>query len=136
MKRATALAIRAAIERCAQFLPAEEITDTAATLFPSWDVDNTYNAGERVKFDGKVYECVQPHTALPEWTPAATPALWRDVRNINTEGEEIVPEWVEPTGAHDAYNLGDVVIFNGVTYRSIIAANVYAPNVYGWEVVE
>lgn len=47
------------------------------------------------------------------------------------------PEWVQPTGAHDAYNIGDLVTFQGQTYRSLINANVWSPAVYpaGWEAV-
>ena len=27
--------------------------------------------------------------------------------------ENVIPEWVQPTGSHDAYNTGDKVIFEG-----------------------
>ena len=42
------------------------------------------------------------------------------------------PEWVQPTGAHDAYNTGDKVTHNGVKYISDVDANVWEPGVYGW----
>ena len=45
------------------------------------------------------------------------------------------PEWVQPTGAHDAYNTGDKVSYNGKHYVCTIDANTYAPDVYGWEIV-
>lgn len=40
-----------------------------------------------------------------------------------------------PTGAHDAYNTGDKVTYNGNRYVSRIDANVYSPEAYpaGWE---
>ena len=37
------------------------------------------------------------------------------------------------TGAHDAYNLGDKVSYNGKHYICTSDANAYAPDVYGWE---
>ena len=37
------------------------------------------------------------------------------------------PDWVQPTGAHDAYPAGRIVQHNGVLYRSLIAANVWEP---------
>jgi len=39
-------------------------------------------------------------------------------------------------GAHDAYAIGDRVTFEGATYESLIAANVWSPTAYpaGWEV--
>lgn len=45
-------------------------------------------------------------------------------------------DFVQPTGAHDAYQAGDRVIFGGVVYVSLIDNNVWAPDVYpaGWEV--
>ena len=46
------------------------------------------------------------------------------------------PEWVQPTGAHDAYSTGDKVTFNGKHYTSLIDGNVWSPDTYpaGWEV--
>lgn len=62
--------------------------------------------------------------------PPATPALWAVVQ----EGPDC-PDWVQPTGAHDAYNIGDCVTFEGQQYVSKINANVWSPAVYpaGWE---
>lgn len=47
------------------------------------------------------------------------------------------PEWVQPTGAHDAYNTGDKVTFEGKHYVSLIDANVWSRAAYptGWEAV-
>jgi len=43
--------------------------------------------------------------------------------------------WLQPTGAHDAYQMGDKVTFQGGRYISLIDANVWSPTVYpaGWE---
>lgn len=51
---------------------------------------------------------------------------------------ETIPDWVQPLGAHDAYNTGDMVVYNGKVYESTIDANVWAPDVYpaGWSEVE
>lgn len=49
------------------------------------------------------------------------------------------PEYVQPTGAHDAYNVGDKITYNGKKYICQINGCVWAPDVYlqGWqEVVE
>lgn len=45
------------------------------------------------------------------------------------------PEWVQPEGSHDAYNIGDEVTFEGAVYRSTIDANAWSPAIYpaGWE---
>ena len=43
--------------------------------------------------------------------------------------------WVQPTGAHDAYDTGDRVTYQGATWESTINGNVWAPGVSGWRVV-
>ena len=51
--------------------------------------------------------------------------------------EEEYPEFVQPTGAHDAYNIGDKVTYNGKKYVCKMNGCVWAPDVYpaGWEEV-
>lgn len=53
------------------------------------------------------------------------------------EDKVLYPEWVQPTGAHDCYNKGDGVTFNGKHYVSLIDGNVWSPSDYpaGWEEV-
>ena len=48
------------------------------------------------------------------------------------------PEYVQPTGAHDAYNTGDKVTYNGKHYISTMDGNVWNPDAYpaGWELAE
>ena len=50
------------------------------------------------------------------------------IRNFNE-----YPEWVQPTGAHDAYNKGDKVSYNDKHYICTMDANIYAPDVCRWE---
>lgn len=63
----------------------------------------------------------------------------------DTEPEEPIgpieeyPEFVQPTGAHDCYNTGDKITYNGKKYICKMNGCVWAPDVYpaGWkEVVE
>lgn len=50
------------------------------------------------------------------------------------EAEDEYPEYVQPTGAHDAYHTGDKITYNGKRYKCILDGCVWAPNVYpaGW----
>lgn len=52
--------------------------------------------------------------------------------------EEAVAEYVQPTGAHDAYMAGNKVLYNGKIYVCVMSYCVYSPDVYpaGWEIVE
>lgn len=62
-----------------------------------------------------------------DWAPDATPALWVVV------SIDDYPEWVQPTGAHDAYSKDSKVTHNGKKWISSYDANVWEPGVYGWE---
>ena len=44
------------------------------------------------------------------------------------------PAWVQPTGAHDAYDKGTRVSFEGSDYESLIDGNVWSPTAHppGW----
>ena len=126
MTRAKAKQLRQLIERIAVTLD-DETALTGVELFPMWAIGRSYAAGDRVQHGGTLYKCVQAHTSQADWTPDATPALWVVV------SIDEYPEWVQPTGAHDAYNTGDKVSYNGKHYVCTIDANTYAPDVYGWK---
>ena len=55
--------------------------------------------------------------------------------DTDTPEPEEWPAWVQPTGAHDAYNIGDKVTFEGRHYISTMDGNVWSPSAYpdGWE---
>ena len=127
MTRAEAIAYRDKIETAASTMT-DETALTAVELFPMWTVGKAYAVNDRVRYNGALYKCIQAHTSQSDWMPSATPTLWKTV------SIDEYPEWVQPTGAHDAYNTGDKVSYNGKHYVCTIDANTYAPNVYGWEV--
>ena len=70
--------------------------------------------------------------------------LWvaiRELRKGNTTDTEgtTASEWRQPTGAHDAYMNGDMMIYtDGKTYKSLIDNNVWSPDVYpnGWDLID
>ena len=45
------------------------------------------------------------------------------------------PDYIQPTGAHDAYPLGSKITYNNLHYISLINANVWTPAAYpaGWD---
>lgn len=104
----------------------DDQAESVTALFPDWETSKAYAVGDRVKYNGLLYRCVQAHTSQADWTPDAVPALW-----VRTSTEEW-PEWIQPTGAHDAYNKGDKVSHNEKHWVSDIDANIYEPGVYGW----
>jgi predicted carbohydrate-binding protein with CBM5 and CBM33 domain len=44
-----------------------------------WRAWTAYTRGDRVTFDGRLYECRQSHTTLPGWEPPVVLALWLPV---------------------------------------------------------
>ena len=126
MTRAKAKQLRQLIEQLAVTLD-DETALTGVELFPAWEIGKAYAVNDRAQYNGTLYKCIQAHTSQADWMPSATPALWKTV------SVDEYPEWVQPTGAHDAYNIGDKVTYNGQHYVCTSNANVYAPDVYGWE---
>lgn len=110
----------------------DETALSVAVLFPEWEIGATYTNGKRILYNGKLYKVVQEHTTQADWTPDATHSLYDAV----TVGESGYDAWTQPTGAHDAYNTGDIVEHNGTLYKSLIDGNTYAPDSYpdGWEI--
>lgn len=87
-----------------------------------------------VSLTGQLYKVVQAHTSAAEWTPDKEASLY-DAIGLDESG---YPVWARPSGAHDAYNSGDIVNYNGDLYRSKIDGNTWSPEEYpaGWEVYE
>lgn len=120
--------LRAAMDAAAAALTDDEAL-TAAALYPAWSAQDTYDAGERVRFDGTLYKCLQPHAAQPDWTPTAAPSLWAKVL-VSDTGEPL--PWEQPDSTNP-YMKGDKVTHGGKTWVSAIDNNVWEPGVYGWE---
>lgn len=97
-------------------------------------------------FTGKPDECIYNgktwRTKVDNnvWEPTAQSAQWEE---IDASGNPVVPPpneypaWVQPTGAHDAYKIGDKVTFEGKRYTSKINGNTWSPTAYpaGWQLV-
>ena len=104
----------------------DETALEAVDIYPAWRTDTAYTVDERISHEGLLYRCVQAHTSQAGWTPDLTPALWARV------SVEEWPEWVQPTGAQDAYMAGDKVSHNGRHWQSIVDNNTWEPGIYGW----
>ena len=129
ISRSKALLLRAMIEKAAVSLPDEDALE-AVELFPAWKTDTFYPLHIRARYDGTLYKCVQGHTSQADWTPDKTPALWTEVAE---PGE--IPVWKQPTGAQDAYMIGDKVHYptkDDPVYVCTMDYNTYPPDVYGW----
>lgn len=129
---------RRALQMFAESLDDEKAMEIAS-VYDDWGSGKTYAVGDLVKYgentvgDPQLYRVVQAHTSQTDWTPDSVASLYTPI-GLDDEG---YPLWSRPTGAHDAYNTGDVVDYNGTLYKSLIDGNVYSPDEHpqGWEMV-
>lgn len=110
--------------------------------YEEYKIGKEYKVKDKFTFDGKIYEVIQEHRSQTTWIPSSTPSLYTEFLNVKIKDEagntsEVVAEFRQPTGAHDAYNKGDKVLFNGKVYQSKIDSNTFSPDQYadGWEEV-
>ena len=116
-----------------KMITAGELTETETKalvgLFKPWAPGEAVTIGEFRKYNSDLYACVQAHTTQSDWAPDVTPALW-----TIKSAPGVIPDWNQPDGSHDAYNIGDKVTYNGHIWESNIDANVWSPDAYpaGW----
>lgn len=128
-----------AIQIFAQTLTDEAALEIAA-VYPSYEIGKAYAVRELFAYgtneagDPQLYRVVQSHISQEDWKPTETQSLYEPI-GLNEEGFHL---WSRPSGAHDAYNKGDIVDYNNTLYKSLIDGNVYSPDEYtaGWEVLE
>lgn len=124
--------LRAVIESLAETLDDESAAESVE-LFPIWATDTDYAVGDRRRYEGLLYKCLQAHTSQETWNPTDAPSLWAKVL-IPDPGE--VPEWEQPESTNP-YMMGDKVRHKEKIWISVIDNNVWEPGVYGWdEVIE
>lgn len=120
--------IRAVMDTAAGMLTDEQALQVTA-LYPLWDAAKTYAAGDRVRYAGNLYRCLQAHTAQETWNPADAPSLWAKV--LTDPSGAILP-WVQPDSTNP-YAKGDKVTHNGKTWESLVDNNVWEPGAVGTE---
>lgn len=124
-----AQAIRAGMQALARTAPDAVILAQPMAMYDEWSADGVaYTLNDIRQYNGLLYRCVQAHTSQATWTPEAAASLWTRIADPAQEW----PEWIQPTGAHNAYAKGAKVSHNGKHWISDVDANVWEPGVYGW----
>lgn len=124
---------RKALQMFAASLSDEKAMEVA-TIYDPWVEGKAYSVGEFVTYgensvgDPQLYKVAQAHTSQADWKPDITPALYVAI-GLDEKG---YPVWSQPTGAHDAYNKGDIVDCEGVLWISEVDGNTWKPGVSGW----
>lgn len=94
--------------------------------FPKWEVGKEYVKDERIRYENVLYKVLQGHTSQADWTPDVAVSLY-----VRVSIEEY-PDWIQPTGSHDAYQKGDKVTHKEKHWVSDVDNNTWEPSVYGW----
>lgn len=106
-------------------------------LYPEYEVDHAYKKDERFTYNGRLFKVNQAHTSAAQWVPGetGTESLYTC---LEMAGDGYLV-WTQPTGAHNAYNTGDIVHYpteDDPLYKSLIDGNSWSPDAYpqGWEI--
>lgn len=132
------------LRKALQFFTAtltDEQAMAVATVYPAWTPATSYSVGDIISYgtngvgDPQLYKVVQAHMSQDIYPPGAGTESLYDAFGLDESG---YPIWAQPSGAHDAYNTGDIVSYNGTLYQSTIDGNVWSPDTYkdGWKVYE
>jgi hypothetical protein len=95
----------------------------APTPDPITGVWSSYPKGAIVARNGNLWKSTMDGNV---WEPGVS--AWHPEPDI----VGVLPNWVQPTGAHDVWPLDVEVTHNGKRWRSTNAANVWEPGVFGW----
>ena len=132
--------LRRALQLFANTLTEEQALEVAS-VYPVWQAGVAYAAGDILAYgsnsvgDPQLYRVVQAHTSQENWLPGQGTDSLYDAFGLTEEG---YPLWSQPSGAHDAYQTGDIVEYNGQLYVSLIDGNTWPPDAYpaGWRLYE
>ena len=101
---------------------------------------DTYNVESKITDEEResLYALAREHAAPRYNYDAEIEAIWAAIRELQqaqeegggTEPTDEWPEFVQPTGAHDAYQVGDKITWNGKHYICIFANCVWSPADY------
>lgn len=136
----TALEMRTALQYFVASLDAETQLDLMLeipSVYPAYAMGKAYKTKDVFSYginavgDPQLYQVLQDHTSAAEWTPDTAVSLYKAIGVTETG----YPVWVQPLGATDAYNTGDIVSYNDALYISTIDGNVWSPEAYpaGWK---
>ena len=120
--------IRKAIDTFAENQTDETLIGNKAA-FSLWRAGLSVVRKQILRFNDDLYRVNQSHTTQNDWPPDITPALFTKI------SLDEYPEWVQPTGAQDAYNAGDKCSHNDKHWVSNLDGNVWEPGIYGWSEV-
>ena len=129
-----------------------ELKDILYKINKMW-IESTITEDEKTELDNLARENTKAENSYAPLQEQIE-NIYNELANIKSrldnlengqEGEETepseteeYPDYIQPTGAHDAYNTGDKITYNGKKYVCKMDGCVWNPDTYpqGWELVE
>ena len=136
-QRAKLFEMRKAIDaRIADIAEVTEKINESISLLRQWK-ETAYELNDVRMYKNIPYKCVQAHdsTGNPTWTPDVTPFLWMQYHGTTPETAR---PWVQPTGAHDMYKVGEYMLWTDNNIYKCTYDTTYSPAEYAqaWDIVE
>ena len=107
----------------------DETALICVALYQPWAVDVTYKQGDYFTYgennlgDPQLYKVKQNHVSQADQTPDICPD-WYEPIGVGIDGH---PIWSPPISVLDAYEVGDVVDYDGQLYESAVDKNMKVP---------
>lgn len=119
-----------------RFVVADNDRLAASALCPKW-MAGEHAAGELYAAREQVWECIQGYdnAVYPDIVPGN--AAWGTFhRPLHATTPELARSFVQPTGAHDVYKVGEYMTLGGTLYKCL-QDTAYSPAEYAdaWEVM-
>ncbi|WP_028125188.1 hypothetical protein [Eremococcus coleocola] len=119
----------------------KEKLDDLIDEYPTVEVGGKVEAGKIYNVNGKLMVAIKDTSIDAEnWIGDASLFAPFKSATVDVDGEEteVIADFVQPTGAHDAYAKGTKVRFEGKVYESLVDHNAYSPSAYAnnWKLLE
>ena len=108
----------------------DEEANEFSLLFEEWSPSGVYKIGDRIRYNGVLYKCLEDNNATMETPPSVIPSVWTEIFTESVSEE--IPVWEQPEEG-SGYADGDRVIHNDIIYISQVDNNIWEPGITGTE---
>jgi hypothetical protein len=101
-------------------------------LYPDWETladGTTLRVGDRVNYNGVLYNVITEHQKQENWNPVDAPSLFAKVL---IPEPSVIPDWEQPSSTN-GYMTGDKVKHHDKIWESLVDNNVWEPDTVGTE---
>lgn len=105
-----------------------EKTDIDSSNYQEWEANTEYKQGQRIIYEGNIYELIQDHYSIINWTPNLVWNIYKFIKAVSDD--------FKPFEEGKSYKIGSKVIYNTKKYECVLGDgagfNHWLPTEYGW----